>query len=227
MAAGAPAIDLDTIAAAALFGHKSTSGDPNGEALNAPETTLELQLTGIVSDSNGGRERALIRADDSLAEQAFARGDEVMAGTRLHAIHRTHVVLDRGGRFEKLSLPLDKAPTNQTSDEDESLPRGDAAFQAVRDEVAADPSAIQQYVNIQGYYRDDRLQGFRVYPTNKGKPYFERLGLPPGTLIRSVNGLPLDGSVNWDFVGQELAQAVHLELVVGRERQRRLSLKIR
>src|SRR5699024_4638491 len=57
------AFDVDVIANAHLFGTPpaSAAAEPKREIINAPETRLDLVLTGIVSNRAGGRSRALIK----------------------------------------------------------------------------------------------------------------------------------------------------------------------
>lgn len=42
-------------------------------------------------------------------------GDEINSSTRLHAVHKDHVVLDRGGREESLHFPAIRQPSLMSS----------------------------------------------------------------------------------------------------------------
>lgn len=209
-------IDMEAIASAHLFGMHDGNAIDNDSVIDAPETRLDLTLTGIISGSADARSWAFIREEDAQDESAYTVGDALAEGVHIHTIYPERVILARHGRFETLNLTLDKVLWEEP-EQPVKTADPDLTIQELHKRIVADPRRFIKYANARPYYRNDRLQGFRIYPTSEGRKYFEQLGLEPGTLIRSINGLPLNGTVQLVHVGHELKQATHLSLVVGRD----------
>ncbi len=114
-AASSQTIDIDTIAGAHLFGEQAAK-DANADKvkqIKAPETHLNLELTGIVSDSRGDRSRALIK-DPKGKQDSYKVGQQIVSGVKLHAIYADRVILDRSGHYETLTLESIKKVRSMT-----------------------------------------------------------------------------------------------------------------
>lgn len=210
------AVDIQAAIDAHLFGDYRASADPNGAA-SAPETRLSLSLLGILSNSVPERSRALIASSDG-AEKPFAIGDDVISGVSLQAIFADRVVLSRGGTLETLRLNKD-APSQGGAPSTPITPvGGDATTQMIgriRDEVLTDPSRASQYIRVQPANVNGQLKGFRVYPGRERQP-FNQIGLRPGDLVTSVNGIQLDDTQKSLQMLTELGKASSVTLTVDR-----------
>ena len=113
--------DVDAIIALEPFG---TASAPVADLSPARETSLGLELLGVVAAEEGGRSSAVIRESGGTAE-TYSIGDEIPGGARLTAVAADHVVLSVAGRRESLSFP--DALARGTSG---SSPRGVAAMRA-------------------------------------------------------------------------------------------------
>lgn len=221
-AAAAP-VDMDVIAAAHLFGEQAAGQTeaPRAQEIEAPETRLNLTLTGIVSSRGGERSRALIR-DDKGKQQAYAVGDTVAGGVKLYAIYANRVILDRSGRYETLTLEYAKNPEGiQRVARGERI-TGGAAEQLgeIRREVLNDPSRIAQYIRLQPERRDGNLVGYRIYPAGK-RELFSDLGLNRGELVTAVNGVKLDDASGNMEVLRTLSQAASVSVTLERGGEQR------
>jgi hypothetical protein len=94
--------DASTIVAAHLFGI-----DESGEPLGAlARSALNLVVTGLLATSESGG--MVVISVDGQAETAFAAGDEIMPGVRLHAVEAERIIIARAGRLE--TVPLKELP---------------------------------------------------------------------------------------------------------------------
>jgi general secretion pathway protein C len=213
-------VDLGVIAGAHLFGEKATADRVHAREIEAPETRLDLTLTGIVSSRSGTRSWALIRGDRK--QQAYAVGDTVAAGVKLHAIYADRAILDRSGRYETLTLEREKNPEAvRRVARDERVAGGAAGeLSEIRREVLSDPAKISQYIRLQPTRRDGNLVGYRIYPGQE-RELFRDLGLQPGELVTAVNGIALDNTTRNMEVLRTLSQAGSVSVMLERDGERR------
>jgi general secretion pathway protein C len=173
-------VDVGRIVGAHLFGvavedaHDPTRGSP---------TTANLVLQGTIATADPRSGLAIVTADSPA--KLYKVGDE-LGGASLHSVYLDHIVLNRGGRFETLSLPRLR------------LASGNVANSSVVDGAAAPPTEANHGPNLADLLRaepsvDDesnRLQGFRIRP-GRNPAAFIRSGLKQGDLVTAVNGTPL------------------------------------
>lgn len=203
-------VDIGEITAVDLFGKPDPSDTESQEVIEAPETRLDLTLTGIVS-SDAGRSRALIK-DDQGEQQPYAAGDQIADNVALHEIYATRVILDRGGRYETLTLERLKEGNavqrvERGSSNNGSLPDDiGETLNDVRNEILQQPSRITQYMRLQPEKQDGSLVGYRIYP-GRDRTLFQELGLQPGALVTQVNGTTLKNPQQAMQSLNELAQA--------------------
>ncbi|MFT4045403.1 MAG: type II secretion system protein GspC [Solimonas sp.] len=204
---------IATLADAHLFG----AYRPGGAPADAPDTRLSLTLLGILAATTERDSRALIGGGDG-DEKPYAVGDDVVRGVSLQAIFPDRVVLSRNGRLETLRLAKD-APSIDTAAETPRAPGPDASEVArIRNEILTDPSKASQYIRVQPANVNGELKGFRVYP-GRERGAFNQLGLHPGDLVTSVNGVQLDDTQKAIQTLTDLAQASSVTVTVERGKQ--------
>lgn len=223
--AGAP-LDLARIAAAQLFGalaaapvERTTSGSADPE--HAPATTLPLVLTGVFARTDPAAGYAII-GDSAANARLQAVGASLQGGATLRAVHPDHVLLERNGGFETLSLPRHQAAW--------ATPTAPAAAPTstdrARDLLARDPNAIAQVMRWQQVLADGATRGFRVYPGSNEK-VFRALGLKPGDLLTAINQVPLDGPARGEEIMTTLASSGRVTVTLSREgREQNLALDL-
>lgn len=185
----APLVNVQPIIDAHLFGEYVAISAPSPiEA--APETTLDLMLKATVADSQDDGFGAAVIAIAGT-ERTYRVNEELegTGGAVLHVIHPDHVILNVGGQFEKLPLPLSQAAqSDATAVLARLMPRAPVAASAASlNEHAARLARIMHVVPhvVQG-----AVVGFRVNPASDGEQ-FEALGLEPGDVITEINGTAL------------------------------------
>lgn len=96
-------VSIDDIANAHLFGREQRRAAPVVERA-APATRLDLKLAGVIARSTEGVGLALIGV--GRGQQQVVRVGEAIGttGALLSEVRRDHVLIERNGRLEKLSI---------------------------------------------------------------------------------------------------------------------------
>jgi general secretion pathway protein C len=177
-------VDIPSILRSNLFG--TTVGIDSG---NAPVTTVQLMLAGVVADTDPEKGFALL-GPAATSIRPYSVGSVVPGGLKLHAVYPDRVLLDRGGTIEALMLPrqpsaagVAPAPAPTTAPNN--------ALQRVQQVVRDNPGIIGEIIRPQAVLADGRQRGYRVFP-GPNAAAFTRLGLRPGDLVTAINGTALD-----------------------------------
>lgn len=222
--AAARSVDVRALVAAHLFGKPAEPvADTQPDPVDAPDTTLNLELKGIFASELDGESRALI-ASGRGEEKAYAVGDELSRGTDIYEIYADRVILDRGGRLETLRLDKDKAGSSATAaptrTAGSNATRGSVrtveasnTLLNIRETLLADPSKASQYLRVQPAYNAGQLRGYRIYP-GRNRSLFNEAGLRPGDLVTELNGTRLDNPAQALQMLGTLSQATSLSVVI-------------
>ena len=180
----------------------------------AATSTLDLQLFGVRENRGSGGGAAIIGAPDG-EQGSYAIGEEVAPGVWLAAVFFDYVVLDRGGRQEKLFLDQSKAP--------EVIAGGDApgAAPAPAPPVGAQPlsaAAARQAFSFTPRQQGGRVTGVMVAPASDQRLY-EAAGFQPGDVIVAVNGARIASQTDLIQLQSSLIPGARLSLTVERGAQ--------
>jgi general secretion pathway protein C len=181
-------VDAEQVADKHLFGTAQASNTGP-----APDTTLAFTLHGIAAAKRATDSRALIEANGD--EEPYGVGAQLPGGVTIHAIYADRVLLDRGGRLETLRLPQqDIGGGNNDGQSMGAQPQSMAPptqnLGQLRQEIMNNPTRLMQVVRTMPVMDHGKLTGYRIYPA--GNPsVFNQLGLKPGDVVNSVNGIPL------------------------------------
>lgn len=201
---------LDVIIGARLFGVYQ----PQASNLDAaPDTSLNLNLLGIFAGTRKEESRALIGQPNG-DERPYSIGEDVVNGVNLQAIFADRVVLSRNGQLETLRLDKDKPSAGFTGDSTPS-PGGPQSLGQVRQELLADPNKASEYIRIQPVNMNGQMKGYRVYP-GQNQTLFNNVGLHPGDLVTSVNGIQLDDTQKAMQMLSDISKAGSASLVIDR-----------
>lgn len=189
-ASDAPGTERQSLVAAitgAHLFHKAVTA-VHAAPIDAPETHLNLTLTGVLFSQAPHGSVAIIR-DDKGQERYYRPGDEVVSGVTLDAIHTDRVILRRAGRYETLSLSVEQAAQRMAANARKN--GGDAPDLAqVRKKLLQKPGSITQFLRLMPVYSNGGLRGYRVYPGTQ-RALFMSTGLHPGDLVTAINGISL------------------------------------
>jgi type II secretory pathway component PulC len=96
----ARALDMAVISNWHPFGAPKAQGSGS----DAPETSAQLVLAGVLAVDDPQRGMAILGPNSATAK-LYAAGADVPGGVRLHAVYKDRVLLDRNGALEALYLP--------------------------------------------------------------------------------------------------------------------------
>ncbi|MDH5277342.1 MAG: type II secretion system protein GspC [Gammaproteobacteria bacterium] len=213
--------DYATITAAHLFGEVSAEPPPvtGDAALNAPETTLSLQLRGAIAADDPRFAHAII-ADGSGSEQVYFVNATLPGGATLQQIQADRVVLARAGQLEVLRLPREGQGGGNPGTFN-SAPPGPAAApppQNVQELVAQNAQGFLEVVRPQPFMPNGQLKGYRIYP-GPNRQQFASLGLRAGDLVTEINGIALNNPAQGMEVFRSLGDAAQVTVTVERDGQ--------
>lgn len=99
-----------------------------------------------------------------------------------------------------------------------------ARLKAVRESILQNPQEAMQLINAQPVMDGGQLKGYRVNP-GKDRRLFNSVGLRPGDIVTSVNGIQLNDPTQMGNLFDQLRTAGQLNVTVERGgQQRQLSL---
>jgi general secretion pathway protein C len=193
-----PRIDERQIANWHLFGEAGKEKPVKKATIDAPETRLKLTLRGVFAsdDSSSASGARAIIGDPKGKEDSYAPGDPLPGGAKLSEIYPDRIILERNGSFETLRLPkkttnMGSARRNSRSTVRTTSSGNAAAFSKYRSEIKKNPASLMNYVRATPERKDGKFIGFRLQPGNDPAAMKE-LGLKPGDVVKSINGVQID-----------------------------------
>jgi general secretion pathway protein C len=219
-------VNAAAIAQSHLFGE--AEADPSG-AVDAPQTSMPLVLTGIIAADDPQYGLAIV-GETAVAARVRAVGDTLPGGARLHAVYADRVLLDRGGRLEALVLPRQymspSGPTPPPRPPVAAAPVENPSIERMRQLIAEDPGVISDIMRHQAVFAQGKQRGFRVYP-GRNRQAFMRLGLRPGDLVTAINGTPLDDPARGAEIFKTIGSSSEARITVTRNgRSQELTLNM-
>ncbi|WP_157861477.1 type II secretion system protein GspC [Desulfurivibrio alkaliphilus] len=232
----------EKLAALHLFGQPEPQADPEAEAaalslamVEAPETTLNLTLKGLLATADGRRGLAVI-AERRGKDEVYGVGDTVPGNAEIEAIYPDRVLLRRAGNLETLYLedrkeeppvaarPRTRSRTPAAASPDSEPRRVSRSF--VNSAMANLPDLARQ-VEVHIHNPEGGRHGFRLVAPG-GSDFLETLGLQPNDILYEVNGIPLTDAGAAMVAFEELRNAREIRLVYERDgRQRSSTIAIR
>lgn len=214
----AQAIDITRIMDSDLFGE--VSGEPVAapavSVLEAPETTLNLQLKATVSDTLENRRGAAIIASGQV-EKTYTVSDVVegAGGAQLHAIYNDRVILNRAGRLETLSLPTEYASGN-VGVVYAAPPMPVPVEATLRSVISDNATRINEIVRVAAHIEQGRMIGFRLNPGEQPEQ-FAALGFEPGDVVTEINGTAMSDPSRGLQVFESLGESTMANVTVVRD----------
>jgi general secretion pathway protein C len=188
--------------------------------VDAPDTTLSLTLTGILSREGDPNGQAIISANRGQ-EKTYQIGQAIdnASGTTLHSVYSDRVLLNRGDRLETLRLPKDllgnagPAPRVASPVMAPAAPSGN---DTLRNVISQNASRLTDIVRLAPHVQEGKVVGFRVNP-GRDRESFEALGLLPGDIVTDINGVVLDDPSRGLAAFEALGEATMANVTVLRE----------
>lgn len=185
---------------------------------NAPETTLNLVLRGILATQPMKLATAIISASKNAKELSYGIGDSVPGNATIEEIYPTHVILMRNGKLETLKLPeksVGGIQSNRTNSSGLNLNQGsDRILGDIRRNILKNPTSFGEYAIPVPVSKNGKLQGYRLRPQKKGKQLFQQFGLKRNDIVISINGISLNDPVKGISALKKLSNATDINLTV-------------
>ncbi len=213
------AVDITRIIDSHVFGEISAepAAPVTVSVLEAPDTTLNLQLKATVSDTQADRRGAAIIASGNV-EKTYTVADVVegTGGAQLHAIYNDRVILNRAGRLETLRLPTDFAAGSIGAVFPSPIAAPAAEAVSLRNVLSENASRITDIVRVAPHIEQGRMVGFRLNPG--GEPaQFEALGFQPGDVVTEINGTAMSDPSRGLQVFESLGESTVANVTVVRD----------
>jgi general secretion pathway protein C len=221
---GAESVDVQSIAAAHLFGVADAEAP---QEIVQPEITEDLPDTRLTNLTLKGtlagtdsKDSIAIIADSGNKQMIYFVGDPVTSGAKLHAVYRDRVVLNESGRLTNLELPKEftassAPPVRRVTTKSQRAAEDTDNIQSV---VANNISALSDVIRPTPYFVNGEQQGYRVYP-GRDRRQFAALGLRPGDLIKDIDGQALSDPSQAMKIFQSLGSADQVSVTVERNGQ--------
>jgi len=214
-----PSVDIDNqIIEAHLFGiAPSESLDLMTETIiEAPETTLNLKLAGMVHVSGEeSQHSSAIIASGSGKQKTYQVGQAIDGGggAKLHSVLDNRVLVIRAGQLESLSLPRKESGNSLTV-----TPRVArvATTIPVREMISPNASKITDIIRVAPHIEQGQMVGFRV-TSGKEQQQFTSLGLLAGDVVTDINGTPMNDPSRGIQVFESLGEGATANVTVIRE----------
>lgn len=206
------------------------------EVTDAPETKLNLTLTGVVSSNDPKVGAAIV--ENNGKQNTYGVGDKI-DGTNatLDELYVDRVIIKNRLTRETLMLDgIDFDEANQMREQDSrqtaqqfetpqgpvefQMPNRDAARSAreMREKISQSPTSFTDFIAVQPHAPNGELIGYKVSP-GKQADFFRDVGLRSGDVVTEINGLNLsDPSQSLEAITVlKEAQSLQLEVLRGDE----------
>jgi len=206
-------LDIAAITQAHIFGVAVQQGRDEKDLMPAQGYVL----TGIIAGNDPQNGLAIVGTSAESA-QVYAVGDTIPGGVKVHSVYSDHIVIDRNGQLESLTLPHEAGAVNAPPPSTASLQTESAPLERMRRMISEQPGIIGDVMRPQPVIDHGRMNGFRVYP-GRDRMAFMRLGLRPGDQVTAINGTPLDDRDRSEQILRTLTSASEAHVTVIRAGQ--------
>jgi type II secretion system protein C len=236
-----------------LFGPQSSKAAPPPVFIDPapPETTLDLEMKGIVAQEGDGPDLASIYNTKTRSSDTYGVGDEVLPDVTIVEIRDHEVILSRSGKRETLPMIFSgKGLTGRPGSRGPRPPvfptrgasRGSSSKEAIQ--VINDSKRYVNKANLMEQVNQNLsslINNFRTSPNIvDGKPsglsidqigsdpISSKAGIKAGDIVKTVNGKQVHSIDSILGLGESLKNAKNINVVIEREgRHRTLRYTIR
>lgn len=178
-----------------LFGQAPKAIQQNAATIQA--SSLGLKLEGIIA----GAKPPLVMLRVGSEVRLLQVGDQVTTQVKISAIEPDRVLISNQGRLEAIAFPkpvgLNQAPPPSASGVVSMGQSASAPYQAataVRADVAQvmqNPQSLMRFVTVAPLQDGGALKGYALRPVPGQEAFMQQLGLEPGDVLTSVDGMPV------------------------------------
>ncbi len=223
--------ELERVISAKLFGqYQEKTTEVVQTVTDAPQTTLNLKLTGVVATGKTPEQGTAIIENNGV-EQVYAIDEQIDgSGAVLKQVIEDRVILQVNGRMETLMLDgleyQQLTVANSAIEEGQLQEAGEAGpdemgpvqgdIDELRREMTAEPMKLFDYIRVQPRNRGGKMYGYALLP-GKDPKMFAQFGLQPNDVAVEINGVRLDDMQQAYSVMQELGEAKQVSIKLERD----------
>jgi len=189
---------------------------------DAPDTTLSLDLKGILAVGDDPNGKAIISANRG-EDKTYNVGQTIDSGsgTTLHSVFWDRVLLNRGDRLETLRLPKEVlgaagAPRARSPVMAPQAAAPQPANDTLRNVISQNAGRLTDIIRLAPNVDQGKVTGFRVQP-GRDRQTFDALGLMPGDVVTDINGVVLDDASKGLQAFEALGEATMANVTVLRD----------
>lgn len=218
-------VNISDIQRLDLFGKPQAQVNQPAVVEDAPQTNLNLTLTGVVASNNAEQGAAII--ENQGKQNTYGIGEKI-DGTNatVNEVFADRIIIKNGPRMETLMLDgiefnKGKQLTNQRSSGPSPAPAAQRrslsreAAQATH-ALQSSPANFTDYIAISQHMVDGELKGYRVSPGKK-PALFQAAGLQTNDVVTEINGLDLTDIQQSMEAMSMLRETESLQLTVNRD----------
>lgn len=199
-------VEIEKMAGWHLFGE--VGAQPHAAATaaveeQAQETTLNLQLLGVISASEPTQARAFIMADGR--QQQFAVGEQLPGAGKvvLSKVLADRAIIDNNGHYETLWLYDPSTTAKLRPSQSATEPAASSTVdmrdnagvtqlaQTYRNQLYQNPGSLADVIQVTPASENGKLIGYRINP-GRDPAQFAKFGLKPGDVVTMINDVKLD-----------------------------------
>ena len=217
-----PSYEVSKILSMNLFGQYQNTPKVKPTApvvTEAPKTTLNVKLVGVVASSNPKLSVAVMSYQGK--QNTYGIG-EAIDNTRatIASIFADRVIIRNQGRDETVMLDgqkYQKSPPVSARQPQRKDPTASKATDvtAIKKAILSNPQSLFTYIRLSQVKKDGQLMGYRVNP-GKDRALFDAIGLKPNDLAVSLNGKDLTDPAVMASLWSELSSVSAFSLTVER-----------
>lgn len=180
-----------------LFGQAAVPEAQNATAVQP--SSLGLRLEGIMS----GSQPPLVMLRVGSEVRLLQVGDAVSQQVTITAIEPDRVLISNQGRLEAIAFPqpmsLNQAPPPSAARVERSVSPalnatvGSAAGASVDvAQIMRNPQSLMKFVTVAPLQENGVLTGYTLSPVPGQEAFMQQLGLLPGDVLTSIDGMPVN-----------------------------------
>jgi general secretion pathway protein C len=213
---------LTTVSPLHVFGEADKEPMALAQPIEAPETRLRLELSGLFASSDPKQSLAII-SEKNGKEDSYRIGDTVPGNATVHEIYADRVILRRLGKLETLRL---KEPAKgieigrseiPTANDTGTPPKTSPMLKDMQEMYKDDPQQLFQQLRITPVTEEGKITGYRFSHNNRA--FMEEIGLNPQDIITAVNGIPVTDSGKLFALMKDADQLGEVNLTILRDGQ--------
>lgn len=216
-----------------LFGKAEIAATARIDAsVPLPQTTLNLQLKGVIAFTPKERALAIINEKGkSQEDKVYGIGDKVPGNAEVKDIFSDRVILSRDGKYETLLMDEEQLPLPGGQANVPAANRGEQPITSLGDgknwqisksffqEKIGDIPALAKDVGLEVYKEGGAQQGYRL-TSIAGSKMLTEIGLQAGDILYEVNGIKLTDASLGLTAFKRIKDAPRINMVIGRGGQR-------